>query len=280
MSQASLMPTILMRVATILFFAYLGINLYLYFFQRSLLFYPVKELHSTPKSIGLAYEDVFIKSGSKRIHGWYVPNEKNKFVVLFFHGNAGNISDRLDTIRIMSKLGLSTLIIDYQGFGLSEGKPSESGINSDAMSAWKYLCKERNITTNQIIVAGRSLGGAVASYVAANVNPKALIIESAFTSIPHLAKRYYPYIPTHWIARDKFPTQKYVQDVKCPILIIHSREDELIPFAHGKLLAQTPNKNITFEAITGSHNNGFIESYDTYTRTLEMFIDTIDAEKK
>ena len=143
----------------------------------------------------MGYQDVFIETADEvTVHGWFVAGRSSQ-VLLFFHGNAGNISHRLDSIRQFFDLGLSVLIIDYRGSGQSGGKTTESGIYRDADAAWRYLTEDRDISASDIIVFGRSLGGSVASHLAAQHQPLALIVESSFTSVPDIAAELYPWLP-------------------------------------------------------------------------------------
>ncbi|UCC16592.1 MAG: alpha/beta fold hydrolase, partial [Dehalococcoidales bacterium] len=170
---------------------YMLFVLYLFLFQSKFVYYPeypVRTVTETPESIGLNYGKVILEvEKGERISGWFVTVENSRGVVLFCHGNAGNIGHRLESIRIFAELGLDVLIFDYRGYGESEGKPSELNTYGDAEAAWKYLVEERHIDPGKIIVFGRSLGGGVASYIASGFSPGMLILESTFSSLPEVA---------------------------------------------------------------------------------------------
>ncbi|MCP4041937.1 MAG: alpha/beta hydrolase, partial [Gammaproteobacteria bacterium] len=172
---------------TIVALVYLGLTLLLYLKQESFVFIPTRTLVYTPKDAGLSYEEVQFRSSSGTpLHGWFVPAPNAGFTLLFLHGNAGNISNRLDSLRIFHQLGLNCLIFDYSGYGQSGGKASEKGSYRDAEAAWRYLVEKRGIPPHRIIFFGRSLGSAVASWLATQHPPHALILESPFTSVPDL----------------------------------------------------------------------------------------------
>ena len=253
---------------------YVAIVALLFFFQSRVVHQPgSRELISDPEDIGLDYEAVHITTADDvRIHGWLIPaSGPRRGVLLFFHGNAGNISHRLDSIRIFHELGLDTLIIDYRGYGQSEGRPSEQGLYADAKAARAYL-RERGYDDREIVYFGRSLGGAVATDLAATIAPAALILESTFTSIPDVAADAYPVFPVRLLARLEYPARNNLQDVRAPVLVIHSRDDELIDFDHGKALYEAAPGPKRFLEIEGDHNSGFLQSRARYTETLDDFL--------
>ena len=254
---------------------YVGLSLLLFLFQSRFIFFPLRQIEATPAIIGLPYETVqFEAEDGVRLSGWFIPAEEAKHVVLFFHGNAGNISHRLESIALFHRLGLSIFIIDYRGYGQSEGSPSEDGTYRDAAAAWQYLTEERNIATDQIIIFGRSLGGAVATWLAHNHPPKALIIESTFTSVPDMGVRQYPFLPIRLLARIHYNSLERIPQINVPILIVHSSEDEIIPYSHGQQLFQAANEPKRFLQLRGGHNEGFIISGQHYERALKAFIDS------
>jgi alpha-beta hydrolase superfamily lysophospholipase len=246
---------------------------FLFLFQSNYVYHPDRLISANPGNIGLHFENVsFETSDGVRLSGWFIPKENASGVILFCHGNAGNISHRLETIQILHELGLATFIFDYRGFGQSEGKPSEHGTYSDAEAAWQYLVRERKVHPNQIIIMGRSLGGAIAAWLAWNHTPGALILESTLTSVTDVAAKLYPYLPIKLLLRFKYNTVEYLSRVKCPVLIVHSRDDEMMPFAHGQRLFETAEEPKQFLEITGAHNDGFITSGRRYQEGLNIFI--------
>ncbi|GAB4343919.1 MAG: alpha/beta hydrolase [Desulfobulbaceae bacterium] len=251
----------------------------LYLMQDRLLYYPnlpSRELRANPADAGMEYEPVFLTTpDGVRLHGWYVPAVRPRGVLLFFHGNAGNISHRLDSLRIFNRLGLSTLIIDYRGYGQSGGRASEEGIYQDAETAWNHLVEERGISPDRIILFGRSLGGAVAAHLAARHRSGALILESVFTSVPDLAAGYYPVFPVRLLSRNRYEVRKTLPGVNSPVLIIHSPDDEIIPYRHGRALFEAAAEPKTFLRIHGGHNEGFLESGSLYTDGLARFLQSV-----
>jgi fermentation-respiration switch protein FrsA (DUF1100 family) len=197
-------------------------------------------------------------------------------VILFCHGNAGNISHRLESIEMFNRLRLSTFIFDYRGYGKSNGTPSEKGSYLDAMGAWNYLIEHEGLAPSDIILFGRSLGGAIACWLAGQNRPKALIIESTFTSVPDLAEELYFYLPVRWLCRYRYNTLSFVQKIRCPVLVIHSEEDEIVSFSHGRKLFNAAKEPKFFLKISGSHNEGFVISSKLYMNGIKTFLDKID----
>ena len=260
---------------------YGALCVFLYFMQARLLYYPSipsRKLTASPVDIGLQYESVSITTRDGiTIHGWFVPAQQPQGTLLFFHGNAGNISHRLDSLQIFHDLGLSTFIIDYRGYGRSQGSVSEQGTYLDAEAAWKYLVETRKIPAPEIVVFGRSLGGALAAYIAAGHRPGALILESAFTSVPDMAARLYPFFPVRLLSRFQYDTEKMLRSAAGPVLIIHSRDDEIIPFDTGLQLYESAGHLRELLAIRGGHNDGFMSSGSAYKEGIRSFIETYMA---
>ncbi len=255
---------------------YAVFSLYVYFMQSGLIFYPNmpgRNLTSTPENIGLSYQDVeFFTEDNVKLHGWFIPEKNAKATVLFFHGNAGNISHRLDSIEIFHRLELNVFIIDYRGYGQSEGKITEKGTYRDAEAAWNYLSQTQGISEKQIIIFGRSLGASIASKLANKHTPAALIIESGFTSVPAMGQRLYPFLPIRWLTHFKYDTKKYVKNISCPVMVAHSKDDEIIPYHEGREIFAAAAEPKQFLEMLGGHNDGFIISGASYVKGLESFI--------
>ena len=255
--------------------AYGGLSLLLFIFQAKLVFYPEidREVATTPSRVGLPYEDIHLKtSGGIDLHGWYIPAPQPRGTVLFLHGNAGNISHRLDSVQMFHRLGYSTLIFDYRGYGNSGGKPSEQGTYRDAEAAWRYLTEQRHIPSCRIVLFGESLGGAVGAWLAARKKPAALVIASGFTSVPDLGQQLYPYFPIRLLARINYDTRESLRSVAAPVLIAHSPQDDIIPFEHGRALFAAANPPKQFLELAGGHNDGFIFMRESWVRLLEDFL--------
>lgn len=258
---------------------YIVILAAVFLFQARLLFFPTRDISANPSHIGLDYESVnFITEDGVSLHGWYVPAEESETVVLFFHGNAGNISHRLDTLSLFRRLGINTLIFDYRGFGLSQGEISELGTYNDAAAARNYLILSRKFPPTEIIYFGRSLGGAIAAQLASRYPPKALILESSFTSVPDMAAEIYPFLPVRLLSRFAYDTKRVMPLVTCPVLIAHSRDDEIIPFEHGRALFAAAGDPKVFLEIRGGHNDGFLTSGEFYYQSIQSFVSSLEKD--
>ncbi|MFB6259845.1 MAG: alpha/beta hydrolase [Thiohalorhabdaceae bacterium] len=263
-------------IAAAVLLGYLGVVAAVYWSQDRLLYLPhqpSRAISATPEAVGLGYQEVTLTAADGvRLHGWYVPAAAERGVVAFFHGNAGNIGHRLETLRLLNDLGLATLIIDYRGYGRSEGQPSEAGTYRDADAVWHHLTEERDIDPARIVLFGRSLGAAIAARLAARHTPGALVLESPFTSVPELAAEIYPYLPVRWLSRYRYATADYAARAGCPLLVIHSSDDDIVPIAHGRAVYQHAAGPKRFLELTGGHNAGFIESYRTYREGWAAFL--------
>lgn len=249
------------------------LNIGMFFIQPAMLFIPYGSMNATPAEWGLEYEDVFFQTADHiQLHGWYIPGQNAKRTVLFFHGNAGNISHRGESIKIFHRLGLNVFIPDYRGYGKSEGKPSEIGLYEDARSAWQYLLTQKGLQRENIILFGRSMGGAVATKLAADVQPGALILESVFSSINDMAKVIMPGLSRLIVRRFNFNNTAMIKQVYCPLLLMHSPDDEIIPFAQGQKVFQAASNPKKMIQLSGDHNNGFLQSQPDYERHIENFI--------
>jgi hypothetical protein len=255
---------------------YAGLVVVAFALQGRLVYFPdqpAREVTRNPGDIGLDYEAVTLEtSDGVRLDGWFVAASPERGVVAFFHGNAGNIGHRLDTLRILNRLGLSVLMVDYRGYGRSEGQPSEAGTYRDAEAAWHFLVDQRGVPPGRIVLFGRSLGAAVAAHLATRHRPGALILESAFTSIPDLAARIYPFLPVRWISRFRYDTRAYAGRVSCPTLVIHSRDDTIVPIGHGRAILAELTVPHRFLEIGGDHNTGFLNHEQEYMEGLEAFL--------
>lgn len=247
-----------------------------HFFQSHFIYFPDSNIVSTPEYLSLDYEDLTLTTNDGiKLNAWWIPGPNARATLLFFHGNAGNISHRLDSIKIFHELGLSVLIIDYRGYGKSTGKASEEGTYIDAETAWHYLTKEKKVNPDNIIIFGRSLGGGIATWLAEKHPAAGLIVESSFTSIAEIGKHYYPYLPTSFLARIKYPSIDRMKNIHSPLLVIHSANDEIVPYKFGQRLYEAGNEPKTFMDIIGSHNDGYKFTGSTYIEGLNQFISDI-----
>jgi len=274
------MLTILLEIAVVLFVAYWGLGFILYFKQPTFLYKPVRSVPYTPEEINLDFEDVGLRSeDGLRLNGWYIPVEGSEFTVLFCHGNGGNIMHRLDSINLLYELGVSCFVFDYRGYGNSQGKPSEEGTYLDAQAAYKWLTQIKKLPAEKIVILGKSLGGSIAAQLTSTVEAAGLIIESAFTSYADIGQKFYPYMPVKWFARFSYRTIDYIREVHCPVMIIHSQNDEVVPFEFGLELYEAANEPKEFIEIFGSHNDGFLYSSETYKKAWSKYLNFLHDRK-
>jgi fermentation-respiration switch protein FrsA (DUF1100 family) len=267
------------RVTTLLLLllgGYLVVCAVAFLYQDRLVYFPERDIAATPREVGLEYRDIELRTeDGLRLHGWFVPSVGSGRALLFFHGNGGNISHRLDSIRIFHELGMSVLIFDYRGYGASEGSPGERGIYLDAEAAWHHLVDVEGYPPRDIVLFGRSLGGAVAVEVATRHEPRALILESTFTTLTEVGARAYPWLPVRWLSRNRYDARSRIGRVTCPKLFIHSRDDELVPFALGRRLFELAPEPKEFLEIHGHHNDGFLVSETRYRQALQHFLSRV-----
>jgi uncharacterized protein len=272
---------ILIRVRTILYLLFISSVWCFSGCLSQALYHPSSEIRGTPADLGLFYEWVALETADgARLSAWWVPADAARGVLLFCHGNAGNISDRLDSIRIFNRLGLSVFIFDYRGYGKSSGHPSEQGTYRDAEAAWNYLIQVRQKDAREIVVFGRSLGGSIAAWVSQVYKPQALILESTFASLREAARDRMPGFFVKLLVPDQYRTLLYLTSVHCPFLILHSRGDEVIPFRHGEALYAAANEPKELVEIRGSHNQGFLGSQPYYEAALDSFLSKYLGRKK
>ena len=249
-------------------------NIYFYLQQPRMVFFPLKDVEQTPNQWGLQYEKVNLKStNGNRISGWYIPGKIPGRALLFFHGNGGNISHRRESIEIFHHLGLNVLIIDYQGYGDSEGTPGEQAMYDDGRAAFDYLVKYRKFMKENIVVFGRSLGGAVAARISAEKQPGAAILESTFASVPDVASYYFPKLSKIIFSRYRFNSLAQVAKIHCPLLVFHSKQDDVIPYQSGVKLYNAANNPRMFVELVGDHNSGFMQSQPAYQDVLASFLE-------
>lgn len=264
----------LFNLAFIFFSTYLILVLLVFSFQHKLLYFPIVEkITETPGSLGYAFESIKIETEDhETLHGWFIPTPGAIGTVLFFHGNAGNISHRLAYLPMFQQLKLNLFLFDYRGYGQSSGTPSETGTYNDALATWDYLTETRDIPSTEIVLYGESLGGAIASWLATQRHSAMLILASTFTSIPELAQNIYPFLPARWIARFEYNTLANLKSIDLPVFIAHSPHDEIVPFSNGERLFQAANEPKQFLALANGHNDGFIFMREEWIDTLDVFI--------
>tara|TARA_B100002051_G_scaffold101123_1_gene96681 strand:+ start:37 stop:846 length:810 start_codon:yes stop_codon:yes gene_type:complete len=223
-----------------LLFVYLTILAVIYFSQRSLMYHPSENNYLDENQLNHKVEKIKIASDNELI-SWYFKKNENFKTLLFFHGNAGSLENRIYKLNDLSNLDLNYLIVAYRGFSGNKGSPSEQGLYKDSRAA-KYWLNLNNISDQNIIVYGESLGTAVAIDLAKDHKFAGIILESPFTSMLKLSRKYYPWVPTGLLLKDKYETDKKINKVFSPILILHGRKDNIVPFEMGETLYNQANK--------------------------------------
>ena len=262
--------------ARVAVFAYCAMCVFVLVRQSRYVYYPDRTVALTPGYFKIPYESVtFRASDGETIAAWWVPPGREGVptgdTVLLCHGNAGDIGDRIDSVRTFHQLGLGVLVFDYRGYGDSSGKPTEEGTYRDARAAWDYLVRERGLDAGSVVIFGRSLGGSVATWLATQVRPKALVIESTFTSAADMARKMFWFLP-RFICRFGYDSLARIGTVNCPVIVAHSRDDEMIPYSHGERLFEAAAEPKRFVSMRGGHNAGGFDGDPDYQRVFMKFL--------
>ena len=226
---------------------------------------------------GLPLEDVwFPATDGTRLFGWYVESSGSPAVLLWCHGNAGNIINRLDNLRELYHLGLSVFLFDYRGYGRSQGRPSEEGLYQDALGSYAYVTQARRIRPERIVLFGRSLGAAVAGEVASQRPAAGLILESSFPSVEALAMFHYFGLPVHWLIGARFNLADKLKHVSVPILVIHGDQDEIVPIHLGRQVFEAAKDPKAFYVVPGAdHNNLYLVGGRAYFQRLKRIVEEV-----
>ena len=236
--------------------------------------YPEGNYSLIPRSLSVQ-DHWFTTSDGVRLHGWLVRADSGSPVLLFSHGNAGNISHRLDLVRQLHSLGCTVFVYDYRGYGRSEGSPTEEGVYLDGLAAFDYLSSLDGIDSRRLVLYGRSLGGAVSVDVATHRSPAALILESTFSSARDVAAHLYSFLPARFFLHSKFDSEAKIRSITLPLLVLHGSVDSIIPIALGRKLFNAANPPKEFYEIPGaSHNDTHLIGGDLYFQRLRGFLDT------
>ncbi|MBC8282786.1 MAG: alpha/beta hydrolase [Nitrospinae bacterium] len=227
-----------------------------------------------PASLGLQVRDVYFQSDDGvKLHGWFVASPNARATLLWFHGNAGNLSHRLDNIQRLLPLNLNIFIFDYRGYGRSEGEPDEKGIYKDSQAAYNKVLELEGVSVESLFLFGRSLGGICAVETALNNKAQGLILESVFTSASDMSRKIFPLIPLGWAIRSKLDAIGKVSQLTMPKLFLHGNRDEIVPFDLGRKLFDAASEPKTFYTIEGAgHNDTYIMGGRDYFSALDGFI--------
>jgi uncharacterized protein len=254
---------------------YAGLVLLMMFFEHSLLFHPARYPDGDWQPPGLTYEDAwFTAADGTKLHGWFVPHDQPRAVILFSHGNAGNLTHRLDVIRALhDHLRTSVLIFDYRGYGRSEGSPDERGILADARAARAWLASRAGILQGEVVEMGESLGGAVAVDLAAADGARALVLENTFSSAPDVAAAHFPWLPARLLMRTRLDSAAKIANYHGPLLQVHGDNDQIVPFESGRRLFEAANEPKRFVVIPGGDHND--PRTPKFYQVLDEFLDTV-----
>jgi len=249
-------------------------------FEHSQVYHPDRVLTATGAELDRRFEDVIFKAGDGvELNGWFFPASTNspraRLVVLVCHGNAGNIGHRLETCAALLATGAGVFVFDYRGYGKSRGWPSEEGTYLDAQAAYHWL-RQQGVSGTNIIAFGESLGGGIAAELAVREPVGALVLQSTFTSIPDIGADLFPWLPVRWLATIRYDTRSKLPRLKLPVLVMHSRADEIIPFRHGQRNFAVANEPKLFWELTGGHNEPLANRRHFITG-VEKLLDRIDT---
>lgn len=250
------------------------LSLYLKYYEKKGIYFPIKKIEFSPSDIGLRYEDIyFTTEDGIRLNGWFIPAVNPRATLLYCHGNAGNIGHRLEVIEIFNRLNLNAFIFDYRGYGRSGGVPSESGLYKDSEAAYDYLVEREDIERDKIIAFGKSLGANVAINLASKRNFALLIAYGGFTCTYDMGRRIFPFLPLFkWLVTVKYDAKALIKDIHTPKLIIHSIDDEIIPFELGKRLFEAASRPKEFYPMRGGHNEAILLNREEFSSRIKTFL--------
>jgi len=261
-------------LAALLAAAYVGVCAMMFLRQESFIFFPEKGIFETPAVLGLSFENVrLMTSDGLTLGAWWVPAQNPRGALILAHGNAGNVSHRLDKVQLFHALGLSVLSFDYRGYGESEGRPSEEGTYRDMDAAVDFVGGPKGVPLGKTVFYGESLGGAVAVEAALRKTPGALITESTFTSVPAMARTHYPWLPARLLLRIHYDSLSKIASVRCPVLIMHGPEDDIVPFEMGMALLAAAPEPKAFAQLDGRHNDGGIAISPGAQKTMKALLE-------
>lgn len=249
----------IVKRAAVLLLLLIALPLMLRWFEHYQVYHPSRTFLSSGSDLGVPFEDVdFAGAGTLKLNGWFFPATTNQSdrrrVVVLCHGNGGNISHRLDVCAALLEAGLAVFVFDYRGYGRSAGRPSEEGTYQDAQAAYRWV-RHKGYEPEDILAYGESLGGAVACELAARERCGGLVLQSTFTSIPDIGAELFPWLPVRWIARIQYDTCRKLPNLKLPVLMMHSRADELIGFGHCEKNFSAAGVPKLLCEIGGGHND-------------------------
>jgi pimeloyl-ACP methyl ester carboxylesterase len=259
----------------------LVIAVMLYRFEHSQVYHPTRDAEYTPEDVGRPAEEVWLTAADgPRLHAWFFAADKGsaraRFALLFCHGNGGNLTSRPGYYRAILETGVNLLTFDYRGYGRSDGEPSEHGTYADAQAAYQWL-RTRGFAPEQILVWGESLGGGIASHVAATLPVGGLALQSTFTSIPDIGAELFPWLPVRLLSRISYNTHSRLPHITCPVVILHSRTDSTIRFSHGERNFAAARERKAFIELEGEHNDALLANRAAYVAGAERLVQLAEA---
>lgn len=255
--------------------------MFLRWFEHSQVYHPYVAHEATPESLEREFQEIYLGTEPK-LHAWFFPakekeSARREFAFLICHGNGGNISHRLDLCELLLQTGANVFLFDYRGYGRSSGKPSEEGTYADAQAAYGWL-KQKGFAPERIIALGESLGGGVATELAAREKLAGLILQSTFTSIPDIGAELFSWLPVRAISSIRYDTGGKLPGLKLPLLVMHSRGDTLIGFHHAEKNFASANEPKLFWELKGDHNDALATDAQIYFRGIEEFFTLLERK--
>jgi uncharacterized protein len=253
-------------------------------FESRLIFFPnyPNRLGGDWNPRGLGVQDVWLTAeDGTRLHAWWIPNDAAKFTFLAFHGNAGNVADRATVYEFLRDMPANVLAVEYRGYGRSEGNPSERGVYRDADAAYAYLVKTKGKDAKSIVSFGQSLGTAVATHLAARHEVGGVVLEAPFPSAARVARKFYWFLPgIGFLLRSQFDTEERLKEINAPILIVHCKQDPVLPFEFGREVYNAARPPKTFLEINSQcHEEASVVAPDNYRAALRGFLGSLDKGK-
>lgn len=256
-----------------------GATLFLVIFEKQLIYFPGAPLDITPAALDLPYEEVFLEpEPGVRIHAWLIKAAMGpaRATILFSHGNAGNIADRLDRVRSLRDLRADFLLYDYRGFGRSTGAPDEEGTYRDGRAVYDHLINARGVDAGRLVLMGESLGCAISIHLALERKAAGLVLEAPFASIPHMAAAIYPFLPVGPFVRTRYDNLAKIPRLAMPLFVVQGTRDEVIPVQQGRMVFGAAPEPKRFLAVEGAHHNDvYLVGGKVYREALSEFIDRV-----
>lgn len=247
------------------------------FLENRFIYFPARAITATPADSGLDFEDVYFSTGDDvRLHGWWIAGDADRPTLLWFHGNGGNLSDRVEIFaKVHDEIGVGIFAIDYRGYGRSEGSPSEEGLYADAAAALETVIARTDTESSDVVAVGQSLGSAVAVELATDHEFAGVVLEAPFTSVPDMARHHYSPLPVAPLLRTGFDTKSKIGGIGAPLLVVHGHEDDIVPVDMGREVYDAAPEPKVFEVIAGAgHNDIFLS--EAYLGILRAFLEELE----